>query len=248
MYYHLKDHIYITQFRDELILLDTKADKYTIYFKSISNLICNLLENVDNENKGKSTTSLNARLLSNQELGYTQKLLADNILESKDSPYPYSIDRKPTSEGVSDVDWRLPLDAKNAKINLAVLGALFTLIKVNFYIQIKGFYRTIQLIKASKDLKRNYITPSEENLRKLACVVNRACLLYPTRTKCLEWAITFILLALKRGWKCNLEIGVQNYPFMAHAWVECEGKVVEDDQMLREGLGIILNEPFRRLA
>ncbi len=58
--------------------------------------------------------------------------------------------------------------------------------------------------------------------------------------------MTFVLLALRRRWKCNLEIGIQNYPF-ADAWVECDGKVVMDSQDLRTGLAIILNEPFRRL-
>lgn len=111
----------------------------------------------------------------------------------------------------------------------------------------RGFYSTIQLIKRCRESQSNYIIPPMEDLRKLANIVNKACLIHPTRTKCLEWAMTFVLLALKRKWKCNLEIGVQNYPFFAHAWVECDGKVVMDSQDLREGLAIILNEPFRKL-
>lgn len=35
MYYHLNDHIYVTRFRDEFIVLDTKKDKYTIYLKQL---------------------------------------------------------------------------------------------------------------------------------------------------------------------------------------------------------------------
>ena len=122
-----------------------------------------------------------------------------------------------------------------------------TLLQVNFYIKMRGFYSTIQLIKKSYNLDLTYVVPSEEELRDLATIVNKACFIYPTRIKCLEWGITFVLLALKRKWKCNLEIGVQNYPFFAHAWVECDGKIVTDSQDLREGLAIILNEPFRRL-
>lgn len=231
MFYHLNDHIYMTQFREEFILLDTKKDRYSICFKQFSKLMTELLD----------------KDLSNsiQNFAYIEKLLTDNIIKKRAFPYPFSVDRKPHSEGVSNIDWRLPLENEKVESSIQVLRALQTLIKVNFYIKFKGLYETIQLIKKSRKNKSKYIIPEEEELQKLANIVNKACLIYPTRTKCLEWAMTFVLLALKREWKCNLEIGVQNYPFMAHAWVECNGNVVMDSQDLRNGLAIILNEPFR---
>lgn len=236
MHYHLNDHIYVTQFREELILLDTRVDKYTICFKSFSDLLSGLIE--------KSSSDLKHSI---QNSSYVQKLLDDELIAIKDSPYPYYIDKKPLSDGVSNVDWRLPLDNTKVGLNAQVLKALIILIKVNFYIKFRGLYSAIQLIKKSCKNQSNYTIPQDKELRDLANIVNKACLMYPTRTKCLEWAMTYILLALRRGWKCNLEIGVQNYPFMAHAWVECDGKVVMDSQDLRQGLAIILNEPFRRI-
>ncbi|HUX79286.1 MAG TPA: lasso peptide biosynthesis B2 protein [Alphaproteobacteria bacterium] len=246
MYYHLNDHIYITQFRDKLILLDAKEDKYTICFEQISKLFTDILEKNIPHTGTKVIRSSDFKY-SSQDSAYIQKLLNDRIIECKESPYPYHIDRKLTSEGVSDVDWRLPIENKKVRLDIQVLEALMTLIKVNFYIKFKGLYSTIQLIKRSRKINTEYTIPQAEELRDLANVVNQACLTYPTRTKCLEWAMIFVILALKRKWKCNLEIGVQNYPFMAHAWVECDGKVVMDSQELRKGLGIILNEPFRRM-
>ncbi|MBA3814413.1 MAG: lasso peptide biosynthesis B2 protein [Alphaproteobacteria bacterium] len=247
MNYHLSDHIYVTQFREELILLDTKKDKYTICFKEFSELLMNVLGRNDlPSNKDHFAASHSQNLL--QRSTYIQKLLDDGILEKDVAPYPFKIDQKPHSEGVSNVDWRLPLENKNVGLNIHVLSALWTLIKVNTYIKFKGLYPTIQLIRKSRNPQKVYIIPQDEELRELANVVNKACLMYPSRTKCLEWAMTFVLMALKRKWRCNLEIGVQNYPFMAHAWVECDGKTVMDSQDLREGLGIILNEPFRKVA
>ena len=243
MHYHLQDHFYITQFRDELILLDTKQDKYTICSKQFSGLLMNLLESKQSTVKENSFSSYDS-----QALEYIQQLIDDRIIEGKTTPYPFHIDRKSDSDGVSNVDWRLPLENKKVSLNLQVLGALMTLIKVNLYIKFRGFYPTIQLIKKSRKSQTSYIIPKDEELRDLANVVNKACLIYPTRTKCLEWAMTFVLMALKRKWKCNLEIGVQNYPFFAHAWVECCGKPVMDSQDLREGMAIILNEPFRRVV
>lgn len=232
MFYHLRNHIYIAQFQDELILLDTKQDKYTICFKQFSEILIGLLE---------------GKLFSSQNLDYIQTLIDDRIIEKKDTLYHFYIDRKLDSNGVSNVDWSLPLENKKVHLNVKVLSALMTLLRVNFYIKVRGLHSTIQLIKKSRKSKLDYIIPQDDELCDLANIVNKACLIYPTRTKCLEWAMTFVLLALKRKWKCNLEIGVQNYPFFAHAWVECNGKVVMDSEDLRRGLSIILNEPFRKL-
>lgn len=243
MSYHLSEHIYVTQFQNELIVLDTKRDKYMVCVQEVCELLLNLLETKPQPLKRKQYPL--SKSPSADELNSIQNLLEEKIIEKKGTPFRFYIDCKPHSNGVSNVDWRLPLNDKKTSLSFNVLQALKTLIMINFYIKVRGFYSTIHLIKKSRKKGVAYITPSPEQLQDLANTVNKACLIYPTRTKCLEWAMTFVLLALKRGWKCNLEIGVQNYPFMAHAWVECDGKVVMDSQDLREGLGIILNEPFR---
>ncbi|MBM3633570.1 MAG: lasso peptide biosynthesis B2 protein [Alphaproteobacteria bacterium] len=241
MYYHLADHIYITQFKKEYILLNAKLDKYVVCSSKISNIFEEIFsrENLYFSQHNSSTSQ-------DLKFNHIQKLLNKNIIEYNNQPYPYYIDRKINSNGVTNVDWKLPLKNKNNKINLQVILALKNLIKIHMHMKIKGFYATIKLLKKFHKLQVNYIIPQREELDNLANIVNDACMIYPTRTKCLEWAMTFVLMALKRNWKCNLEIGLQNYPFMAHAWVECDGKVVRDSPNLREEMAIILNEPFRR--
>ncbi len=236
VYYHLSDHAYITQFRDELILLNTKRDRYTTCFQEYTDILTSLLETTCVEADGN--------LIQNP---IVQQLLNDKIIEIKDKPYPFHIDRKINSHGVSNVDWNLPIKNEPMKIDFDVLRSFIKLCVVNFYMKVRGFYSTIQLIKNSRKTQSNYFIPKDEDLMGLVNSLNRACLIYPIRTKCLEWSIAFVLLALKRKWKCNLEIGVQNYPFFAHAWVECNDKIIMDEQFLREELAIILNEPFRNL-
>lgn len=238
MYYHLQEHIYITQFQNEVILLNTKKDKYTICFKELSVLLLALLEEHPDDLANKPS------LVSQP---FFQELMDAQVIEEKDTTYPFHIDRKLESDGVSNVDWSLPLENNAVSLNISVLRALITLLQVNFYIKVRGLHSMIQLIKKSRKAHINYIIPDEQVLKDLAHVVNKACLVYPVRTKCLEWAVTFVLLALKQKWKCNLEIGVQNYPFIAHAWVECNEKVVMDSEDLRLQLAIILNEPFKKL-
>lgn len=231
IYYSFSPHIYITQFRDQVILLDTKKDKYTICSSGLANI---LLKVVHNQELGES------------DQNYLNVLLGEKAVRPQKIPYSFYTDCKTESIGVSNIDWRLPLNEERVPLDFSVIHALWQLIKVNFYIKFLGFHYAILLIKKTSKKKKDYFIPSEADLMYLANIVNKACLIYPSRTKCLEWAITYVLLALQQRWKCNLEIGVQNYPFMAHAWVECDGKVIMDSQEIREGLAIILNEPFRK--
>ena len=230
-HYSFCKHIYITQFRDQVILLDTKEDKYTICSQSFADILLKVVHNKE---------------LTESDRHTLQALINAKIIQCQNTPYPFYTDCKVDSVGVSNIDWRLPLNEQEVPLGPPVVIALLRLIQVNSYIKLLGFHKAIQLIKRARKKNVDYIIPRDEELKQLTSIVNKACLIYPSRTKCLEWAMTYVLLALQKGWKCNLEIGVQNYSFMAHAWVECNGKVVMDSQNLREGLGIILNEPFRR--
>lgn len=91
MSYHLCDHIYIAQFRDELILLDLQQDTYTICFQQLSDLLITLLDG----NKSSSEThplieknfiTKSAHFSSNcesnsGELTSIQQLIEDHIIE-----------------------------------------------------------------------------------------------------------------------------------------------------------------------
>ena len=45
---------------------------------------------------------------------------------------------------------------------------------------------------------------------------------------CLPRSLTVYLLLRRQGVPATLHIGVKRYPFGAHAWVECEGRVPDD--------------------
>ena len=48
------------------------------------------------------------------------------------------------------------------------------------------------------------------------------------RLDCLPRSLTIYLLLRRRNIPATLRIGVKRYPFGAHAWVECEGRVLDD--------------------
>jgi len=65
----------------------------------------------------------------------------------------------------------------------------------------------------------------------IGCVCNavhRACVWYPKRTLCLQRSAVTTCLLRVRGISAAMKIGVRPMPFMAHAWVEADGFVVND--------------------
>lgn len=171
-------------------------------------------------------------------------LLSLDVVRLDSSSYVVSFDNKQNITGAARVDWVLNTSLKKIEFGKEFFCSFLNLALVHFYMNFKGLNNTIEIIR-KQATKNHFFLPSSQDLNNLASIVNQSCLVFPKRTKCLEWAIAFVLLALKKGWKCNLEIGVQNYPFYAHAWVECNGKVICDEPDLRDKLSIILREPFK---
>lgn len=58
--------------------------------------------------------------------------------------------------------------------------------------------------------------------------VERACVWYPKRALCLQRSAVTTCLLRQRGINAHMVVGVRAMPFLAHAWVEVEGRVVND--------------------
>jgi hypothetical protein len=50
----------------------------------------------------------------------------------------------------------------------------------------------------------------------------------PLRAKCLEQSLVILWALRRRGVDARLKLGVQQYPFCAHAWVEYQGRPLND--------------------
>lgn len=51
---------------------------------------------------------------------------------------------------------------------------------------------------------------------------------YPGRSKCLEQSVAGLVLLRRRGVPVEMRLGVQPYPFSAHAWLELDGAPVTE--------------------
>jgi hypothetical protein len=248
MYFHTPKHVYLTYFNDEIVALNLKKDQYIILSKELSEILGLILNNKFELVSGKYQLSISncekVILPSNfyDNLKYFQEI---DILCKHTFNYPNSkfINKKKPSAGASNVDWKIEYGDLDKKVSKwLVLEAYYSLIKVYFILKVFGFYSLIKVIKRKNNSKFQKRNLKEFNI--LVTALNRACFYYPVRTKCLEWSAALAMLALKRRWKCNIEIGVQNLPFVAHAWVKSNGKVIADTENLPKTLSVILSEPF----
>jgi hypothetical protein len=64
--------------------------------------------------------------------------------------------------------------------------------------------------------------------------IDVAAALYFKNVLCLQRSAAAALLLKKHGFRAEMVIGVQQLPFLAHAWVEVAGRVVNDKPYMAE--------------
>jgi hypothetical protein len=70
--------------------------------------------------------------------------------------------------------------------------------------------------------------PSPEILDRICRAVDIACVCYPRLVLCLQRSAATTCLLRVHGVPAQMVMGVQRLPFKAHAWVEVDGRVVND--------------------
>jgi hypothetical protein len=64
--------------------------------------------------------------------------------------------------------------------------------------------------------------------------VDLASALYLKQARCLQRSAATTCLLKKCGFPAEMVVGVQQIPFLAHAWVELDGRVVNDKPYMSE--------------
>lgn len=89
-------------------------------------------------------------------------------------------------------------------------------------LRVFGFARTLRFARrvagSGQSGERSY-TLIDDTLHNILV----ATALYPGRSKCLEQTLTSFVLLRRRGFAVDVRLGVQPYPFSAHAWLELNG-------------------------
>jgi hypothetical protein len=69
---------------------------------------------------------------------------------------------------------------------------------------------------------------------RISQAVDWAAVLYFKKVLCLQRSAATACLLKKHGYAAELVVGVQHVPFLAHAWVEFDGLVINDKPYMSE--------------
>jgi hypothetical protein len=112
-----------------------------------------------------------------------------------------------------------------------VLESWLLLLYFDGVMRLSAFNRLHGIVRKQK------IRPTEkvyETSEQLCHAVDLACVFYFKRVQCLQRSAATTVLLRRHGWKAEMVLGAQLLPFMSHAWVEIEGRVVNDKPYMPE--------------
>ncbi len=110
----------------------------------------------------------------------------------------------------------------------SVAGCAAALLLVKLCLKVAGFGRTYAAFTRLIGRRGSEaVTPAvlAEAVRRVALVAA----FFPGRALCLEQSLTLWTLLRRRGIDADLRLGVQPYPFGAHAWVEHRGEPINEN-------------------
>jgi hypothetical protein len=83
------------------------------------------------------------------------------------------------------------------------------------------------------------VVPSDETYQRISEAIDRACVLYFKPVQCLQRSAATVCLLRQLGAPARLVIGARHMPFQAHAWVEVEGRVINDKLSVTETYAVL---------
>jgi len=110
-------------------------------------------------------------------------------------------------------------------MSFLVLRAYLKLIQFDLYLVRKNFsalYNKVRKYPLGKKV------PSPDPVERICAAVDIACIWYWKEALCLQRSSALVCLLKRYGVPAQMVIGAQQMPFKAHAWVEVDGRVVND--------------------
>jgi hypothetical protein len=138
---------------------------------------------------------------------------------------------KHTEQNCGSMELRLEKCERLPARFVLVLEAYLNLIRFDLYVGRKDFK---SLYNKVRDYRVRERSASPGSAKAICSAVDMACIWYWKEALCLQRSAATVCLLRKYGVPAHLVIGAQQMPFKAHAWVEVDGRVVNDKQYIGE--------------
>ena len=103
--------------------------------------------------------------------------------------------------------------------------ALFMLLAYDILSALCSFQTIYSMVRG---WKVNGKAEGSDIVDRVCTAVNYACVWYPKQALCLQRSFVTTYLLRKHGLSAHMVLGAQKLPFKAHAWVEVEGRAVNE--------------------
>ena len=109
-----------------------------------------------------------------------------------------------------------------------VLTCMVMVTFADLALKVLGLRRAVRLTRWAAGPADGSSPEAQSLVAETAHRVAIAAAFYPGRAQCLEQSLALYFLLRRRGLAVELRIGVQAFPFAAHAWVEHDGRPINE--------------------
>lgn len=137
----------------------------------------------------------------------------------------------PTTARDSDPDF-----AEGPASFFRTLIALAFLIYIDLLMRLTRFRRVYDTVRGTNT---NHRRADAQAVRQTCRAMNKATRAYIKHAWCLQRSAACVCLLRRQGVPAELVLGVRTFPFAAHAWVELDGRVLNDSLDYVEGFLVL---------
>jgi hypothetical protein len=122
-------------------------------------------------------------------------------------------------------------------MSFLALRAYQRLVVFDVYLAHGNFRALYEKVRACP-VERKRVSPG--TVEQISAAVDMACIWYWKEVLCLQRSCAAACLMRRNGVAAELVIGAQQMPFKAHAWVEVDGRVVNDKPYVDEMYDVLV--------
>jgi prolyl oligopeptidase len=113
--------------------------------------------------------------------------------------------------------------------------ALFALLAYDIQTAFRPFKVLHSTVRSWKVANRPI---ARDSIDRVCKAVNYACVWYPKQALCLQRSFVTTYLLRKSGLQAQMVLGARKLPFKAHAWVEVNGRAVNERSDVQATYGV----------
>ena len=114
-----------------------------------------------------------------------------------------------------------------------ILESYWHLLQVAMIMNSRNSMKALHHVVSNQPISQR-VHRKRRELSTLCRAMNLSCVFYFHRVLCLQRAAATTLLLRRHGIAAEMIVGVKQFPFRSHAWVEVENDIVNDKPYLRD--------------